>query len=162
MNNGEIKFDMTRKEYATISETAYLLKRWKKYSIYAKSGSYNRTDNPVENLYSTASIYLYDYVSVSENFYNSTRETGGDEYFEEVNSYQRNHFTHKRSFFSLFDFTIFGGVGSTVTTTGTYKRCSQTINTTVGEDGINDGSSPVTITPVGNLNLIQSDNVINK
>ena len=42
----------------TGSNIYYLLKRWRKYDIFTKSGSYNRTDNPRENHQSTASVYL--------------------------------------------------------------------------------------------------------
>jgi len=223
MKYGEIVFDMNVREHPTGSQSDYLLKRWKKYTIYAKSGSFNRTDNPAENLYSTCSIYLYDYVSVSKKFYSSIvytasivdntpaertaevlpnlwqhREgtfrnspnaatnnyvltydpglssffgrpvyeppiiyTNTDEYFESVQSYPRNHLSHKRSIFSLFNMTSYGKKDGKITS-GSYKRNSQNINTTIGEDGLEDGSSPVQITQVGNLNLIQSDNVINK
>jgi hypothetical protein len=78
-----------------------------------------------------------------------------------VGGYQRNHFTHKRSFFSLFNMTIYGKERGIVTS-GSYKRNSQTISTTIGETGLEDGSSPVLTIQVGNVNLIQSDNVINK
>jgi len=233
MNYGEISFDMNVRAHSTGSQSEYLLKRWKKYTIYAKSGSYNRTDNPTENLYSTSSVYLYDYVVVQREWYSSmvytasfidttpadyTAETGSNqwyhregtfrnspnatvnnyqlqynpiasaifparprygysplypsfnpppiytdqgEYFEIVGSYQRNHMTHKRSLFSLYNLTTYGKDAG-ITTSGSYHRCQQTITTTIGEDGLEDGSAPVQATQVGNLNLIQSDNVINK
>jgi len=220
MNYGEIAFDMTLRGHPTGSQAEYLLKRWKKYTIYSKSGSYNRTDNPLENLYSTSSIYLYDYVVVSEEWYNSVIctasivsavptitgsyaigqtwvhnvntfrnspnlktnnyiitgsyvpgptpyhytdivNTDQGEYFEIVGSYPRNHFTHKRSLFSLYKLTTYGKTAGAVTS-GSYRRCQQTTSTTIGEDGLEDGSSPVNTAQVGNLNLIQTDNVINK
>jgi len=233
MNYGEISFDMTVDQHATGSRSDYLLKRWRKFTIYAKSGSYNRTDNPLENLYSTSSVYLYDYVVVRKDWYSSmvytssfidttpadyTSETGSNqwfhrentfrnspnaivnnyqlqynpiasgifparprygysplfpsfnpppiytdqgEYFEIVGSYPLNHFTHKRSLFSLFNMTTYG-MEAGVVTSGSYFRCQQTITTTIGENGLEDGSAPVQSTQVGNLNLIQSDNVINK
>lgn len=220
LTNGRMLYDMTRNFTPTGSTTVYLLKRWKKYDIYGKSGSWNRTDIPNENLYSSSSIYLYDYVVVSEDFFNSIAYTAsfvdstpGDpgsefsptqnlwthrpntfknspnattnnylltryfngvrdiygaptiltdrgEYFEIVGGYPRNHFTHKRDLFSLYQLTTYGKHNGAVTS-GSYRRNQQTIDTTVGIDGLEDGSSPIQITEVGNLNLIQSDNVIN-
>jgi len=221
MNNGEIVFDMNEEQKPTGSVSSYMLKRWRRYSIYAKSGSNNRTDNPRENLYSTCSIYLYDYVSVSKEYYSSMiytasyvdstpaeygqfapgylwthrdntfkntpnlitsnyrltssayiggvnefvydtlMQTDSGEYFEIANSYPRNHLSHKRSLFSLFN-TITLGKEEGIVTYGSYKRCSQSITTTIGENGLEDGTSPVQTIKVGNINLIQSDNVINK
>jgi hypothetical protein len=248
MNYGEIAFDMNRREHPTGSQAEYLLKRWKKYTIYAKSGSYNRTENPLDNFYSTSSIYLYDYVVVSEDFYSSIvytasfvdttpAEFGSEvgvtewqhraytfrsssnaitnnyllpynplaslsssvlphrpyygyvlipdsppliedtpdyrtyvstpiyrdmgEYFEIVGSYPRNHFTHKRDLFSLYKLTTYGKDAGIIIS-GSYHRNQQTLSTTIGQDGLEDGSAPVQATQVGNLNLIQSDNVINK
>jgi len=223
MRYGEIVFNMNAEVKPTGSASQFILKRWKKYSIYAKSGSHNRTDNISQNLYSTNSIYLYDYVAVSrewfhsvvhedtvintipadrgsEVFPNSWRhnmntfigspnatsnnylltynaldsaiymrnvyklpsiQTDSGEYFEVVGGYPRNHLTHKRSLFSLFSTPTYDKVDGEIVN-GYYKRCRQLISTTVGEDGLEDGSSPVQSTQVGNLNLIQGDNVINK
>jgi len=223
MKYGEIVFDMNVNEHPTGSQSEYLLKRWKKYTIYSKSGSFNRTDNPNDNLYSTCSTYLYNYVVVLKDFYSSIIYTssfiddtpaGRDaevspnlwqhrantfrsssnaitnnyhltyypnlsiafnrpiydlpaiqndtgEYFEIVSGYQRNHLIHKRSFFSLFNMTTYGKEHGIITS-GSYKKNSQTIMTTIGENGLEDGSSPILTTQVGNVNLIQSDNVINK
>jgi len=167
MNNGTIAFDMVENDKPIFGETKYLLKRWTKYSIYAKSGVYNRTENPLEDTYVSSSVYLYDYVIAgSADFYNSASlsliEKTENVYFETASSYPRNHFTHKRSLFSLYDVTLFEGSGILPTSVGTYKRCSQNITTTIGEDSLEDGSSPVQSTDVGNLNLNQGDNVINK
>lgn len=220
LTDGRMLFDMTRQTTPSGSTTVYLLKRWKKYSIYSKSGSWNRTDNVTDNLYSSSSVYLYDYVVVSEAFFNNIAYTSSfvdsvpgnpgsefsptqdlwthfantfkntpngktnnflltlffngirhitnppviitdqGEYFEIAGGYPRNHFTHKRDYFSLYNLTTYGLQAGTVTS-GSYRRNQQTIDTTIGQDGLADGSSPVQTTPVGNLNLIQSDNVIN-
>lgn len=214
---------MTARNHPTGSRSDFILKRWKKYTIYAKSGSWNKTDNPVENLYSTSSVYLYDYVIVSENFYSSliytasivdnTPSNSADEvfpnlwqhqaftfrnspnaktnnyqltfnvasssffgrpvygppivyrdmgeYFEVAGSYPINHFTHKRPIFSLYNLTTYGKDPDGNTTSGSYRRCQQTITTTVGSTGLEDGSPPVQATQVSDLNLIQSNNVIN-
>lgn len=225
MDNGEILFDMNYQTYPTGSMSHCLLKRWKKYTVYVKSGSWNRTDNPLDNMYSTCSTYLYDYVSVTKTFYDSLIytsslvnsedggpsyqyvdkslrwwhfqntflnsqnaitnnylitqyapvETAGEwnlsygptifidsgEYFELVNGYPRNHLSLKRAFFSLFRMNIVGDENG-VMTYDSYTRCRQTITTTIGEDGLEDGSSPVQTTTVGNVNLVQSNNVINR
>jgi hypothetical protein len=220
LTNGRIPFDMTRDTHPIESGSLYLLKRWKRYSIYAKSSSWNRTDNPVDNLYCTNSVYLYDYVTVTSDFFNSiaytasvvdgtpgnpgsefglgytwthypntfknspnavtnnyllTGEFNGlrwifghpviliddGEYFEIVGGYPRNHFTHKRDLFSLYSLVTYG-LQDGVVTSGLYLRNQQRIDTTIGQDGLEDGSSPVQTVQVGNLNLVQSKNVINQ
>ncbi len=223
MNYGEIVFDMTERNQPTGSSSNYLLKRWKRYTIYAKSGSYNRTDNPNYNLYSTSSIYLYDYVVVTGDWYSKMVYTASfvdntpadrsaevfpnlwqhyaytfrnspnaktnnyqltynalsssffgrpvygtplvysdvGEYFEIVGSYPTNHLSHKRPIFSLYNLTTYGKDSNGNTTSGSYYRCQQTIATTVGANGLEDGSPPVQATQVSDLNLIQSNNVIN-
>lgn len=218
MNYGEIKFNMKSENKPTISKSDYFLKRWRKYSIYAQSGSYNRTDNPTENLYSTCSTYLYDYVVVSEQFFKeliytekitntdpgsigeyppnyqwthypytfkgtpnlktnnyvltSSAYIGGlvnkfvydtlvyldGDFFEIVGSYPKNHLLHKRIMFSAD--TIESINKNSVK--ALYKKSSQSISTTIGQNGIEDGSSPVYVSQVTNINLIQGDNVINK
>ena len=255
--NGEIFLDMTREDRPILNESKYLLKRWRKHTIYAKSGSYNRGNNPRDglypvsdgmtdvwtvftdtsenlktDLYTTCSVYLYDYVVVSKDFFNSIvytevtvdttpagyeAEVGTDKwthlpntfknspnaiinnyqlqynkdasnvvplrprygycplwssfnpdniiiddgtYFEIVRGYPRNHYTHKRHLFSLYITKTYGMVNKTITF-GSYVRNRQTISTTIGTNGLEDGSLPVQLTQVGNLNLIQTDNVIN-
>jgi hypothetical protein len=91
--DGEIYFNMFKEPHPIYGRSEFLLKRWKRYTIYAKSGSYVRSDNPSEinihssslrmltpssyytipdspkaNVYSTCSIYLYDYVIVSDTW----------------------------------------------------------------------------------------------
>jgi len=202
------------------SKSYYLIKRWKKYSIYSKSGSWDRTENPNTNFYATASVFLYDYVLVTDTWFNESvytasfvdgtigspgSETGSTddlwmhyantwrnspnatvnnytmpvtynglrhvtvdtkifsevtEYFELASGYPRNHFTHKRDLFSLYNLVTYG-IRNGAVTSGSYRRNQQTIDSTVGLDGLTDGTPPVQSVQVGNLNLIQTDNVIN-
>lgn len=221
---GEIFFDMTKNTHPLYGSSSFLLKRWTKHTIYARSGSYSRTDNPTDALYSTCSTYLYDYVVVSKEWYDSMVYSASIDdltpagmeyevppdlwthkedtfrnspnavtnnyqytynsdsssippirsrygvpviylddgtYFEIVGGYPRNHFTHKRPLFSLYSLITYGKENNQITS-GSYKRNQQTNVSTVGEDGLEDGTSPVQATQVSNLNLIQSDNVINK
>lgn len=218
MNYGEIKFNMKLENKPTALKSDYFLKRWRKYSIYAQSGSYTRTDNPTENLYSTCSTYLYDYIVVSEKFYKdiiyteqvinkdpgsvgeytpnyqwthypytfkgtpnlktnnyiltSSAYIGGSinkfvyntfvhldgDFFEIVGSYPLNHLSHKRIMFSPD--TIESINNNSISTI--YKKSSQSISTTIGQNGIEDGSSPIYVSRVTNINLIQGDNTINK
>lgn len=211
--NGKILVDMTVDDRPLSGSSKFLLKRWTEHTIYAKSGSYNRTDNPKYNFYSTSSVYLYDYIVVSEKYFSdivytasysnfdpgevgahfpankwvhnantfkqtpnlttnnyvltSSKTNGVDPsdpsfqfiydtyvrvdngaYFELVKGYPRNHFTHKRDLFSLYNVE-------------NYVRNRQTVSTTIGEDGLEDGSSPVQTTQVGNVNLVQTTNVVN-
>lgn len=265
--NGEIFFDMIREQHPISGSSKYLLKRWQKYTIYARNGLYNTGsscyvdssfDNPYltqteksssyvrdydqrSQLYSTNSIYLYDYVIVSDKFFYDmvytasvadfipswdSDSTGYDPnhpnnpipwtgegpnpflntppenyspvqypwnhkentfknspnaitnnyilrnrglpvilrndgtFFEIVKGYPRNHYTHKRSLFSLFSMKTYGLENRKVIT-GIYYRNHQTIDSTIGVDGIQDGTSPVQSVLVGNLNLIRTDNAIN-
>ena len=225
-------FDMLRNEHRVTGSSQFLLKRWKKYVVYSKSGSFNRTVNPNDNTYATSSVYLYDYILASEAWYSQLVYTSSivdgtsadnsfyigpsdtwqhmagtfrnspnaftnnyvltfdisrshapdpinwptgeghpvydlppiyvddGTYFEVVMGYPRNHFTHKRDLFSLYNLMTFGMTDRTVTR-GTYLRNLQTANSTVGTNGLEDGTDPVQSTPVGDVNLIQTDNVIN-
>lgn len=216
--NGEIYFDMTEQGHPVMDSSKCILKRWTRHTIYSKSGSYNRTENPTENLYKTNSIYLYDYIAVSKDFFATLVHTESQDtfvpgsvgnhdktttwthypntfksspnmatnnytltasnfippntftydiyvkidtgmYFELVNGYPRNHFTHKRDLFSLYNTKKLEKLEKS--TSEIYYRNRQTSNSTVGIDGLEDGSSPVQATEVGNLNLVQTDNVIN-
>jgi hypothetical protein len=227
MNFGQVAFNMNEEFHPSGSGVGsfYMLKRWKKYTIYAHTGPWARTDNPRDNLYTTNSIYLYDYVIVTDAFWNSvvytssfastvpgdpgsevpqsssywyhyintfqnspnattnnyfyayqlTTPFGGrlvaipghitqsaqETYFELVNGYPRNHYIHKRSIFSLYTLKTYGRNYST-SSVGIYVRGQQTINTTVGPDGLEDGSLPVATVTVGNVNVVQSNNVINQ
>jgi len=298
--NGEIFFNMFREPHPVVGRSEFMLKRWRKYTIYEKSGSYVRSNNPSEvsiqsssilplksnpnyampdspkaNVYSTNSIYLYDYVIVSDQWIFSTVYTSSavdstpaasssyvgtfngtasfshnpntwinspnaiynnyllrynplastfrgfpvygldpgynppsvsntslfpppvpptppqypyppfppsmtdieyqasmqtpiyrddGTYFEIVRGYPRNHYTHKRNKFALERFMSYGltgnvMIGRTVTST-LYRKGMQTSATTIGLDGLGDGSDPIQSTQVTNIDLIQSDNVI--
>ena len=220
-NESILPYDMTVETHPTGSERFHLLRRWKKYMIYAKSGSWNRTELPSENLYATSSVFLYDYVAVTDDWFNNNVYTSStvdsvvgspgseasptmdlwthypntwknspnatvnnytmlteynglrnvttntkifsnvDEYLEIVEGYPRNHFTHKRDLFGLYQLVTYGKQGDIINS-GSYRRNQQTIDTTIGSDGLADGSAPIQSVQVGNLNLIQSDNVINR
>lgn len=92
--DGEIFFNMFKEPHPIFGKSEFLLKRWQKYTIYSKSGSYVRSDNPSQlsilsssvrrmtaianytvpdspkaNVYSTNSIYLYDYVVVNDRWF---------------------------------------------------------------------------------------------
>ncbi|HQI44647.1 MAG TPA: hypothetical protein PLC59_01020 [Bacteroidales bacterium] len=275
--NGEIAFNMFKEIHPLYGKSEFLLKRWKKYTIYAKSGSYVRSDNPSQisicsssirqltatatynipdspkaNVYSTCSVYLYDYVIVSDkwflsnvytssaqdstpalnNYYKGTNDDGfhvwehesntwhnspnskinnfvwrynpgasallnhpvygyyeqynplippppyngmtteqyqalmkrpiyrdDGTYFEIVRGYPRNHYIHKRGYFSMERFTSYGQIGK-INISSSYQRGRQTANTTIGFNGISDGSDPVQVVQVTNINLIKTDNII--
>lgn len=221
---GELYLNMVEQDHPISGSSPFMLKRWKKYSIYSKSGSYVRTDNPRDNLYKSCSIYLYDYIVVSKDYFSSlvytasvidsTPSVNSDwvnssqgwqhyigtfrntpnaktnnylltydpvatigeghpiysqpyvytdngEYLEIIKGYPRNHLSHKREIFSLFS------VRSLVKRNGQavqemYKRNNQTNKTTIGNDGLEDGSDPIQTTQVGNVTLYRTDNVINE
>jgi hypothetical protein len=75
--------------------------------------------------------------------------------FEITYGYPRNHYTHKSQLFSPSRIKI---TGNSIN----FTKSKQNPTTTIGEDGLEDGTSPVQTFVVGNINLIQSDNVINQ
>lgn len=86
---------------------------------------------------------------------------GNGSHLEIVKGYPRNHYTHKRQIFSPFRGSKHGTVAGTVTTSS-YVRSRQTIDTTIGADGLENGTLPVQSFDVSNVNLVKSDNVINQ
>jgi hypothetical protein len=46
----------------------YMMKVWDRYYYYSKTGEYIRSDNPADNAYSSASLYLYKYVIFDEHY----------------------------------------------------------------------------------------------
>jgi hypothetical protein len=221
---GELYVNMIEEDHPIMGSSPFLLKRWRRFSIFAKSGSYFRTENPSDNLYQSCSTYLYDYVVVSKDYYSSlvytasfvddTPSVNSDwveeeqgwqhregtfrnspnavtnnymltynalasigeghpiygspyvyiddgTYFEVVKGYPRNHLSHKRSFFSLFRIrALVERSGQTLQEMSVRNR--QTNATTVGLDGLEDGSEPVQTTQVGNVTLYRTDSVINE
>lgn len=80
--------------YFPYSSSAHIMKRWKKYRYSAVDDS---------KIDSSASVYLYDYVKVSDTVFNSlassSKSDTGD-YFELVSGYPRNHHSHKQNIFT--------------------------------------------------------------
>lgn len=238
--NGEVYFDMTKQAHRLYGKSAFMLKRWQKYDIFTKTGSYVRSENPNANTYASTSVYLYDYVVVSDTWFkqnvveteysssvpalendyygfdgtnyfwthkantwkNSPNSTinnyvwrsnpdasswrgrpvyGPDTvyvspdpnynslmatpiytegtYFEIVRGYPRNHYYHKRNFLSPDRFPSYG-IEEGVSVTQVYTKGRQTVQTTVGENGLGDGSDPVQSTVVSNVDIVKTDNVI--
>jgi hypothetical protein len=97
-------------------------------------------------------------VSVVAPYYSIAKDT----YFESFRGYPRNHYTHKRMQFSPMKFR---GMSGRARRQGAYiyVRGSQTVNTTIDDSsGLEDSSLPVQSIQTSNVNLVQSDNVINQ
>ena len=77
-------------------------------------------------------------------------------YFEIVSGYPKNHYTHKMEKFSKTKY----GKYSTLTANVIYIKGQQTIDTTVNEFGINDGTYPVLSSNTSNVNVVNASNVI--
>ncbi len=257
MNDGMIFVDMNVQEHPTGSQIYYMMKRWSKYSIYSKTGPWTKnytyienhtppispisqsiskswcenTYNSTANTYSTNSIHLYDYIMVTDAFYNSMVYTSSvedstpgspgsedrdpdrtpnnmlwthyqntfrnrpnsvinnylwpytfntmvspmeviysshpssinmDTYLEIVSGYPRNHFIYKRPIFSLYSTKTTTKVKGTLVE-GFYRRSQQTVDSTIGSLGLEDGSPPIQSTIVGTvIPVLQSNNVINQ
>lgn len=93
--DGEIYFNMFREPHPIYGKSEFMIRRWTRHTIYFKSGSYARSDNPNQisilssslrqrkdgvtwypvpdspkaNVYVTGSIFLYDYVVVSDTWF---------------------------------------------------------------------------------------------
>jgi len=74
------------------------------------------------------------------------------QYFELVSGYPKNHYTHKAQQFSK---TKYGTINR-----GVFIKGRQTVDTTVNIDGINDGTSPVQPFNISNVNIVNTNNVI--
>lgn len=46
----------------------YMMKVWDKYYYYAKTGDYVHSSNPLDDTYSSTSVYLYKYIVVDEYY----------------------------------------------------------------------------------------------
>jgi hypothetical protein len=263
--SGEVYFNMFRLPHPIAGRSEFMLKRWTKHTIYSLSGSYkhpesqswHRVDDTRFNMYSTNSIYLYDYVLVSDKWFLASVYTSSavdstpaatssyvgtfngtasyyhgintwqnspnaisnnyllrynplasifegypvygvdanynpnflpppysgtltpaqyqtwmntpvyrDDgiYFEIIWGYPRNHHTHKRQTLSAERFMTYGIRGDIIAgrtvVSASYRKGMQTAGTTIGLDGLGDGSDPIQTTQVTNIDLIQADNVI--
>ena len=55
----------------------------------------------------------------------------------------------------------YASVASAATTGSLFVKGRQSVDTTIGSNGLNDGSYPVTTIDVGNVNVVKSDSVLN-
>jgi hypothetical protein len=62
--------DETNNTAGTHQILYYILKSWDKFDYFAKTGEYVRSNNPVDDLYGSASVYFYKYIIVDERFMN--------------------------------------------------------------------------------------------
>jgi predicted phosphodiesterase len=74
----------------------------------------------------------------SFEYYNTTQLL--NQYYETFSGYPRNHLTHKKVFLS--------------------RKSKQTQDTTIGEDGFQNGSLPIESIVVSNINVVKTDNVL--
>ena len=77
-------------------------------------------------------------------------------YFEVVQGYPRNHYTHKMERFSKSQHPLF----QTLYTNTIYVKGKQTIDTTIDTTGVSDGTYPVASNNVSNMNVKNAGNVI--
>jgi hypothetical protein len=77
------QLDLNKHTHPSGSEEYYIAKKWNKYTIYAKSGSYVRDSVKKDDVYSSNSIWLYSLVGMSRGGYtqyfyvNNTYEPSG-------------------------------------------------------------------------------------
>jgi hypothetical protein len=78
------------------------------------------------------------------------------QYFELVNGYSRNHYTHKSKQFTKIKQPKY--LGATVNVI--YVKGRQTVDTTINENGIDDGTFPVQSFNVSNVNVRNAGNIL--
>ena len=101
--------------------------------------------------------FSFGYATAVEPYYHF----GGDSYYEVFSGYPRNHYTHKAMQFSPVRFYASVGKKKTISYED-FVKSRQTITSTIGEDGLEDGSLPVQTIETSNVNVEQGDNVINQ
>ena len=125
------------------------------YQHYKNTGK--KTPNTVLSDIKGTLDFSFGYASAVGPFY----RFGGESYYEIFSGYPRNHYTHKAMQFSPVRFNASVGTKKTVSYT-TFVKSRQTSESTIGEDGLEDGSLPVQSIETSNVNLEQGDNVINQ
>ena len=101
--------------------------------------------------------YSFGYLTAGGPFF----RVGDGTYFEVFKGYPRGHYTHKGMQFSPVSYKMEFGKRQT-RGVGYYVKSRQTMESTIGEDGLEDGSLPVQVIETSNVNLTQGDNVINQ
>jgi len=115
--------------------------------LHAVNTFLNTPDQKVSNIFAIANSLT---PILKTNF--SLNLNSVAQYFELVTGYPRNHYIHKAQQFSK---TKYGTISQ-----GIFIKGRQTINTTINEQGINDGSYPVQTSDTSNVNIINTTNVI--
>jgi hypothetical protein len=117
------------------------------------------TDNQnTNNLRPTGNHIGHTYVVASAPYSDISEKT----FFEAFGGYPRQHYTHRLQTFSPNKYVSFIGPFAMETQKLLIKG-SQTIDTTIDNiTGIEDASPPVQSITTTNINLVQSDNVINQ
>ena len=126
-----------------------------KHPVYGYDQSFNPSFSqvdPITGITFTAAQYA--------EFMKTPILTDDGTYFEIITGYPRNHYTHKRGYFSPERFMSYGILLGNTVTSASYRRGMQTSDTTIGKNGLGDGSSPIQSTTVTNIDIIQTNNVI--
>lgn len=117
------------------------------------------TANQKINTIKGTEIHLPAYHVYVDAPYTNIAET---RYFEVFQGYPRNHYTHKRMQFTPEKYVELRGKFSKQQSR-IYVRSRQNLETTIDNlSGLEDSSLPIQILETSNVNLIQSDNVINQ
>lgn len=113
----------------------------------------NNPNSNTNNVYQSSSR-----VGESDNYEITTISTIPDQYYETIGGYSRNHLTHKRLSFSNESWPKIVGNNDY----DRYTKSRQTIDTTVDLSGLTDNSLPIQTINVSNINVVQSENVLDK
>ena len=127
--------------------------------------SYSYTYNPISGYLHRANTFLntpdqrVNNISASANSLTpfiptdfSLNIISVPQYFELAHGYPRNHYTHKMQQFSK---TKYGTYNQ-----GIFIKGQETVDSTINNNGINDGSSPIQSTNVSNITVVNASNVI--
>lgn len=120
---------------------------------HAQNTFKNTPDERLSNI-KVANLNPFNY-----SIFDRVWDESSDTFFEIFNGYPRNHYIHKMNQFSPISYITMGNLGQTGSF---FVKGKQTDKTTIGEDGLNNGTYPVESINVGNVNIIKSTGVINR
>jgi len=136
----------------TGSSPRYMVKKWDRDHIFIPYGNYKKPQSV-----NSQSLFFYS-TQIWENPDNiGVVNTSENTYYESFSGYSRNHLTNKRLDMSCMSF---GQLITFVDEFDRYVKGKQTVNTTVNENGLTDGSLPVQSINVSNINIIRTENVL--
>lgn len=127
------------------------------YYFHRVNTAKNTPNFRATNIISTPNHVAFSHVIAGNPYIDISEKS----YYEVFGGYPVNHYTHKMMQFTPYKINKISGKFEN-SSTQTFIRSSQTIDSTVNESGLEDGSLPVQSIETSNINLVKGDNVINQ